>query len=316
MNNNKYPLVSVIMNCYNGEEFLRESIESVLAQTYTNFEIIFWDNQSTDKSADIVKSYSDPRIKYFYADKHTSLGEARNLALNKTKGEYIAFLDVDDVWLPEKLDNQVPLFQDKIGLVYCSTETINSKGIIINNNKPSISSQIFIKNLGDLMDEYDIVLSSAIISKNALQNLNKKFDNLLQYSEEYDLFLRILISYQAVYYSKILALYRIHKNQDTLKLFERSIYEQEYIFLKLMLIYPDYFNNKRIYNQKKKIALTYFLNNIIKNNTVAARRSIFPYMFSSWKYFLYYIISFMGSNAIKFFWDKKRGKEGKLTILS
>ena len=61
----KNPLVSVIINCYNGEKYLREAIDSVIAQTYSNWEIIFWDNQSTDSSAEIVKSYNDDRIKYY-----------------------------------------------------------------------------------------------------------------------------------------------------------------------------------------------------------------------------------------------------------
>jgi len=77
------PLVSVVMNCYNGEKYLREAIESVLTQTCQNWEIIFWDNQSTDRSAEIFKSYADPRLKYFYAPKHTWLYEARNYAIEK-----------------------------------------------------------------------------------------------------------------------------------------------------------------------------------------------------------------------------------------
>ena len=75
------PLVSVIMNCFNGEKYLREAIDSVQAQTYENWELIFWDNQSTDVSAGIVKSFDDPRIYYFYAPKHTHLYEARNYAI-------------------------------------------------------------------------------------------------------------------------------------------------------------------------------------------------------------------------------------------
>lgn len=105
------PLVSVIINCFNGEEFLREAIDSVLAQTYTHWEIIFWDNQSTDATAEIVKSYTDSRIRYYYAPNHTPLGEARNLAVEKTKGEYINFLDADDIWMPNKLEEQIKLIE-------------------------------------------------------------------------------------------------------------------------------------------------------------------------------------------------------------
>ena len=65
--NNSQPLVSVIMNCYNGETYLRESINSIIAQTYKNWELIFWDNRSDDKSAEVFKSYTDQRLKYYYA---------------------------------------------------------------------------------------------------------------------------------------------------------------------------------------------------------------------------------------------------------
>ena len=77
------------MNCYNGEAYLYESIKSVLSQTYKNWEIIFWDNKSEDKSAEIFKSYNDKRFKYFYAHEHTPLYKARNLAIEKSKGELI-----------------------------------------------------------------------------------------------------------------------------------------------------------------------------------------------------------------------------------
>jgi glycosyltransferase involved in cell wall biosynthesis len=72
------PLVSVIMNCCNGEKYLQEAIDSVLAQTYKNWEIVFWDNQSIDDTAQIAKSYDDPRIKYHRSESFTPLGEARN----------------------------------------------------------------------------------------------------------------------------------------------------------------------------------------------------------------------------------------------
>ena len=106
----KNPLVSIIMNCYNSDKFLRESIESIYNQTYANWEIIFWDNASIDDSAKIAKSY-DERIKYYLASETTSLGEARNLALSNVSGEYVAFLDCDDLYLTDKLEKQVNLMQ-------------------------------------------------------------------------------------------------------------------------------------------------------------------------------------------------------------
>ena len=113
------PLVSVIMNCHNGEKYLEESIQSVISQTYDNWELIFWDNRSEDKSSEIFKKYQDKRFKYFYANKHTSLYEARNLAIQKSTGDFISFLDTDDLWEKQKLEKQMDYFDDhSIGVVY------------------------------------------------------------------------------------------------------------------------------------------------------------------------------------------------------
>ena len=109
MQSENQPLVSIIMNCYNGEAYLHESIKSVLSQTYQNWELIFWDNKSKDNSAQIFKSYKDKRFKYFYADEHTTLYKARNLAIEKSQGELLAFIDTDDIWEHNKLELQVPV---------------------------------------------------------------------------------------------------------------------------------------------------------------------------------------------------------------
>ena len=113
-------LVSIIMNCYNGEKYLREALDSIIDQTYKNWELIFWDNQSTDNSANIVLSYNDHRIKYFYSKTHTLLYEARNLAIEKSQGGYLAFLDVDDYWDLTKLEKQMLVFSknSEVAIVY------------------------------------------------------------------------------------------------------------------------------------------------------------------------------------------------------
>ena len=125
---NNQPLVSIIMNCYNGEVYLKESIESVLSQTYENWELIFWDNKSEDKSAKIFKSYNEKRFKYYYASQHTILYEARNEAIKRSSGEFIAFLDTDDFWEKDKLELQLALFKDlEVGVVYGNYFIVNQK---------------------------------------------------------------------------------------------------------------------------------------------------------------------------------------------
>ena len=118
-------MVSIITNCYNGEKYLSESIQSVLDQSYSNWELILWDNQSTDSSAKIIQSFDDERIHYFYAEEHTGLGEARSSALVQAKGKWIGFLDVDDLWFPEKLTRQMEVIQkadESVGMAYCRCE--------------------------------------------------------------------------------------------------------------------------------------------------------------------------------------------------
>ena len=125
---NKQPLVSIIMNCYNGQEYLREALNSVSEQTYQNWELIFWDNCSNDSSSSIFEKFNDKRFKYFLANKHTTLYEARNLAIQKSNGSFIAFLDTDDIWLPNKLEKQIPLFSDdSVGVVFGNCWFLNIK---------------------------------------------------------------------------------------------------------------------------------------------------------------------------------------------
>ena len=103
------PLVSVMMPTYNNAKYIKQAIESIYAQNYENIEIIVIDDGSTDDTKEIVKQYKD--IKYFYIE-HKGISFARNVALEKSKGEYIAFLDSDDYWLPEKLNTQIQYFKE------------------------------------------------------------------------------------------------------------------------------------------------------------------------------------------------------------
>ena len=150
-------LVSVIINCYNGEKYLRDCIESVLSQTYANWELILFDNLSKDNSSNIFLSYNDNRFKYFKSNSHLTLSEARNQAFLKSNGDWICFLDVDDYWHKKKIEYQIDLINDDIGLIYGSTEivyeeTLNSDFNKINRfrnqvfKKGNIHNSLLIKN--------------------------------------------------------------------------------------------------------------------------------------------------------------------------
>lgn len=127
-------LVSIIMPSWNTGKFIAESIESVLAQTYTNWELLIVDDCSTDDTDDVVKPFlEDMRIKFFKNDKNSGAALSRNRAMREAQGEWIAFLDSDDLWIPEKLEHQIG-FMEKHGyhLSYTEYEKIDEEGTPIN----------------------------------------------------------------------------------------------------------------------------------------------------------------------------------------
>ena len=135
----KLPLVSIIMTCFNGEEFLEKAIQSILNQTYSNWELIFFDNNSNDSSKKILEKFKDKRIKYYKNNKKTNLGEVRELSYNKCNGDFISFLDVDDTWVKNKLTEQVKVFLNpNIDLVFTNCfileeRNMNNKNLYLHN---------------------------------------------------------------------------------------------------------------------------------------------------------------------------------------
>ena len=115
------PIVSIIMNCHNGQKFLSDAIQSVINQSFENWELVFYDNFSKDKSYTILKKFKDKRIKYYKSKKFLNLYAARNQAIIKARGKYIAFLDTDDLWEKNKLKIQLNLIEKSpFSMIYCN----------------------------------------------------------------------------------------------------------------------------------------------------------------------------------------------------
>ena len=204
-------LVSIVINCYNGEKYLRKSIESVLDQSYQNFELIFWDNQSTDQSKNIIQSYQDKRIKYFYSPNYTTLYQARNLALKECKGDFVCFLDVDDYFLKNKIAKQLFYFNDrKVGVVYSNYyryyEDINKKKLLTKRLLPSGNLTQYI------LEESQISFMTVMIRKKSLDSLKFNFDRKYSIIGDYDLLYRLSFNWDFCYIEEPLAVYRIHKD--------------------------------------------------------------------------------------------------------
>tara|TARA_B110000008_G_scaffold279698_1_gene328032 strand:- start:7718 stop:8563 length:846 start_codon:yes stop_codon:yes gene_type:complete len=202
-------LISIIINCFNGEKYLREAIDSIYNQTYHDWEIIFWDNRSSDNSAVIAKSY-DKKLKYFLSKEHTTLGRARNLALNCAKGDYVSFLDCDDVYLPEKISIQLAAMQNYNSVLsYGSWIKINENGDQLGIYK---IPPFFGKSFERILSKYDVNFQTLMIKNNFLKENNIFFDNHIKFATDHNLVLKIAFKESILSLDSVLAKYRVHEN--------------------------------------------------------------------------------------------------------
>ena len=231
------PAVSVIMNCLNGERFVREAIDSVYAQTYGDWEIVFWDNASTDRTAAIATSY-DSKLRYFKGERTTTLGEARNYALAQATGEFVAFLDSDDIWFPTKLEKQIPLFakSHRTGLVFSDAIIFSEQGVNYRHYSGRIppTGMVF----RELLADYFLSLETVVVRTSALHSLDHWFDPRFNIIEETDLFTRLGHDWQFAYVDEPLGKWRIHADNWTFKRRDLQPTETEQFVEKLLTLYP------------------------------------------------------------------------------
>ena len=217
------------MNCYNGEKYLPQALKSVLEQTYDNWELIFWDNQSTDKSTEIFKKYNDIRFKYFYASSHTFLYEARNEAVRRTKGEFIAILDVDDWWIPEKLEMQLSLFKDdKVGFVYGNLWVFKEK-----EKKKKIFSKRKLptdKMLSNIFSNYKIGIGTIVMRKKYLESLKYVFDKRFHIIGDFDLSIRMAEICKFDCVQKPISYLRVHDKNESYLNQDKEIQELKILY--------------------------------------------------------------------------------------
>lgn len=225
------PKISILMNCYNGEEYLKEAIDSVFSQTFNDWEIVFIDNCSIDNSAEIAKSYGE-KIKYYKTEKNIPLGAARNFGLGYCVGEYISFLDTDDIWLPEMLQEQLKAIESNdYALAYAGQVEINTDGKKIREIIPTFKEgYIFDK----LLLQFDIPIVSTILRKSSLEKSKLNFDMNVSASEEYCLFMQLSVKNKFVVITKPLVKYRIHDGALTNKTISKWAKERQYTLNKII----------------------------------------------------------------------------------
>ena len=244
------PAVSVIMNCLNGGPELAEALESVRRQTFQDFEIIFWDNGSTDGSGAVAEAFG-PQLRFFRGEKTVPLGAARNLALARARGRYVAFLDCDDLWRPTKLEKQVALFaaNARVGLTCTDTEIVENGRVLSRVFAQSAPGRGMV--FAGLMARQWISMSSAILRSEALESVAARpegtggeqgqwFDEGLNVCEEADLFYRVAHDWELAYIDEPLTVWRVHGGNTTFRKFGQFADETLRILDKHRRLYPGY----------------------------------------------------------------------------
>jgi glycosyltransferase involved in cell wall biosynthesis len=210
------PTFSIIMNVYNGEKYLAEAIASVRAQSFTDWELICWDDCSTDGSAAICQGYDDARIRYFPAPRHTAIGAARNAAIAQAGGQWLAFLDQDDLWAPTKLADQYALIQrhgsEKLGIVYGRTMRLDRRGRQRDFDPWHEFSRLPEGNIfNELIRRPSFVsLSSAVLLRGAVDELGGIPEDIT-YCPDYYLFVMVAKNYEAACLQDTCCWYRVHE---------------------------------------------------------------------------------------------------------
>jgi glycosyltransferase involved in cell wall biosynthesis len=303
--------VSILMNGYNAQKYLKEAIDSIYAQTFDDWEIIFIDNCSTDNTKEIIDSY-DNKIKYYKTDKNIPLGAARNFGLKYCNGEYLAFLDTDDIWLKNKLEKQIKILDlnKKLQMCYSGVIYIDSNSKEIGKLSPkAIDGNVFVQQL----KKYEINMQSVIIRN----NIEIHFNEALEFSPDFNLFMFISLRYNVCVIKDCLVKYRKLDSSLTSKKMDRWWFEMKYTL-------DDIFNQepelKTIYYKEYKMAyakVAYYKARYLMDigRKREAINELVNYRFTNKVYFVLYIISLLPKTVWDFIHRLKSKKYLQTIIL-
>ncbi len=272
---NNNPKVSVIIPTYNRANLLPRAIESVLKQTFKDFELIIVDDGSTDNTKEIVNNYikKDNRIKYIYQENSGGPAKPKNTGIKIAKGKYIAFLDSDDEWFINKLKKQYHLYEDNknnnVGLIGCEAISINNE----TKEKKYIKSIKYIEARSPEVLKKTIPksFSSVMINKNVFKEIGL-IDEKIKICDDFELYIRISRKYNFLFIQEPLFNYYVHENNvSASKNYIKIIKERKLIMQKhkkIFLSHPNIYSN-----QFKKFGTFYLLNDnhkLAKKNFIQA----------------------------------------------
>ena len=240
------PTVSVIIPAYNRAHLVVEALESVFAQTYADFEVIVVDDGSTDDTRNVLKSYLN-RIRYIWQE-NQGISGARNKGILLSQGRYIAFLDSDDRWLPEKLAKQVAYLEKypKVGLLCCHIWRYE----IGQEEKRVLCPKGFPHNFEELlMGPNFIPTSTAIVRRRCLETVGV-FDVALSLTEDWELWLRIARRFEIGCLDEVLAEYREHPTNSTKNM--AKVYEGYWrLYSKIIKIHANVIGDLTLFKNRE-----------------------------------------------------------------
>ncbi len=206
------PLISVIMPVYNGEKYLRDAIDSVLSQTYGNFEFIIIDDASKDESVSIVRKYDDDRIKLFINDVNMGVAATLNKGIDSAKGKYIARMDCDDVSMPNRFEAQIKYMESHNETVICGS-SVNILTDGVESFRQYSESDGAIR--ADMIFNSAFVHPAVMIRSDVLKEHNIRYDTEFERAEDYEMWSRIIKMGECCNIGKPLLKYRHHTKQVT-----------------------------------------------------------------------------------------------------
>ena len=204
--NNSNSLISVILPVYNCQEYIFDAVQSILNQTYTNFELLIIDDCSTDETVKVIKSFNDERINLILKEKNSGYTDSLNYGITISKGDFIARMDGDDISFPERFQKQIDFLQANEDIILCGTgiKIIDSTQFL---RHPSSHEDIKVKLcFSNAFYHPTVMFKSKTLEEN---NYDKNFEP----AEDYDLWTKLVFKGKVANLNEILLNYRIHPNQ-------------------------------------------------------------------------------------------------------
>jgi len=272
--NPSLPVISIVLPTFNRAKTIGRAINSLLEQTYQDYEIIIVDDASEDETEEIVKGFADEKTRYIRCKQNKGPGAARNLGIQESRGKFIAFQDSDDEWLPEKLEKQIKVFfaaEPELGVVYSDMARITKDGSEIYYKSPIIQQDRIIDPVTKYYAVYGIGIQSTLIRKECFEKAGGFNENFLRF-EDGELFIRLSKYYRFHHLPEILVKYYespwqpsdvdkyIHVRESLLTLYAQEIKHEKGFLLREYFCLGFYHARKAYFYLMKALLKSLSLN--------------------------------------------------------